>query len=84
MITGEERLREYMGGLYGDVNGYDGRPTDEQVSRSETLGRELDDVVREFTTLTAQELPPVNRQLRTNKMEPIEVLSEDAWRSRNK
>ncbi len=24
MITGEERLREYLGGLYGDVNGYEG------------------------------------------------------------
>jgi hypothetical protein len=83
MITGEERLREYMGGLYGDVNGYDGRPTDEQISRSETLGRELDDVIREFTTLTGQQLPPINRQLRINKLEPIEVLSEEAWRARN-
>jgi hypothetical protein len=26
-ITGEERIREHLGNLYGDVNGYEGRPT---------------------------------------------------------
>jgi len=83
MITGEERLREYVGGLYGDVNGYDGRPTDEQIARSESLGRELEDVIREFTTLTGQQLPPINRQLTANKLAPIEVISEDAWRKAN-
>ena len=81
MITGEERLREYLGGLYGDVNGFDGRPTDEQITRSETLGRELDDVVREFTTLTGQQLPAVNRQLAAKKLGVIDVLSEEAWRN---
>ena len=50
MITGEERLREYLGGLYGDVNQYDGQPTEEQIARSDALRRELDDVVREFTS----------------------------------
>jgi hypothetical protein len=83
MITGEERLREYLGGLYGDVNGYEGRPTDEQIARSEALGRELDDVVREFTTLTGQQLPVLNRQLTANKLRIIEVMSEDAWRKAN-
>ena len=83
MITGEERLREYVGGLYGDVNGYDGRPTDEQIARSEALGRELDDVVREFTTLTGQQLPVLNRQLTASKLGTIEVISEEAWRKAN-
>jgi len=83
MITGEERLREYVGGLYGDVNGYDGRPTDEQIARSESLGRELEDVIREFTTLTGQQLPPLNRELTSKKLAPIDVISEDAWRKAN-
>jgi len=39
MITGEERLREFLGGLYGDVNGYEGRPTDQQAARADALGR---------------------------------------------
>jgi len=82
-ITGEERLREYLGGVYGDVNGYDGRPTEEQIARAETLGRELDDVVREFTTLTSAELPGINRQLTTQRQPPIQVMTEDAWKKAN-
>jgi hypothetical protein len=84
MITGEERLREYLGGLYGDVNQYDGRPTEEQVARSESLSRELDDVVKDFMTLTGQELPDLNRRLAARKLGIIEVLSEDAWKKANK
>src|SRR5207253_5692899 len=67
-ITGEERLREYMGGLYGDVNQYEGRPTDSQVARADVIRRELDDVIREFTTLTTQQLPAINRELQSKKL----------------
>jgi photosystem II stability/assembly factor-like uncharacterized protein len=52
-ITGEERLREYLATLYGDVNGYEGRPTDAQLARADALARELDDVIKEFTALKA-------------------------------
>src|SRR5207247_4213366 len=83
MITGEERLREYLGGVYGDVNQYDGRPTEEQIARSDSLSRELDDVVREFMTLTGQQLPDLNRRLAARKLGIIEVVSEDAWKKAN-
>jgi hypothetical protein len=56
MITGEERLREFLAGLYGDVNGYEGRPTDSQVARADALGRELEDVIREFTVMTGTQV----------------------------
>jgi photosystem II stability/assembly factor-like uncharacterized protein len=83
MITGEERLREYLGGLYGDVNGYEGRPTDEQVARAQTLARELDDVVREFNSVTSLQLPALNRQLAAKKLGALEIMSEEAWRKAN-
>jgi len=83
MITGEERLREYLGELYGDVNGYDGTPTDEQAARTAALGRELDDVVHEFTSLVSGELTDVNRRLTAKKLEPIQVIAEEAWRRAN-
>jgi hypothetical protein len=79
MITGEERLREYLGGLYGDVNGYDGRPTASQVARAEVLGRELEDVIRELEQLTAQHLPAINQGLAGKRLEPIRVISEPEW-----
>ncbi len=81
MITGEERLREYLGRLYGDVNGYDGRPTDAQVERAGALGRELEDVIGEFRALTTQQLPSLNRQLERKKLGAIQVIAEQDWQA---
>ncbi len=58
-ITGEERLREYLAELYGDVNGYEGRPTDSQTARADALAHELDDVVQEFRALAKKYSVPV-------------------------
>jgi hypothetical protein len=79
MITGEERLREFLGGLYGDVNGYEGRPTDSEVARADVLARELEEVIREFASLTRQQLPAINRQLQARRLGPIQVISEQDW-----
>jgi len=38
-------------------------------------------VVREFTALTSQQLPALNRQLTAKKLGTIEVLPEGAWRN---
>jgi hypothetical protein len=78
-ITGEERLREYTGDLYGDVSQYEGRPTDEQVARAEVLRRQLDDVVDEFNQLARKQLPPINAQLKAKNLKIIEVLDEQQW-----
>jgi hypothetical protein len=82
-ITGEERLREFLGGLYGDVNGYDGRPTQEQVKRADALGRELEDIVKEFNTLVSQQVTPANQQLSAKKLPVIPVLTEAEWQKAN-
>jgi hypothetical protein len=66
-ITGEERLREFLTGLYGDVNGYDGRPTAQQVARADSLTHELEDVIKEFRDLAAKYNVP--------------VMSEETWKS---
>ncbi len=79
-ITGEERLREFLGNLYGDVNSYEGRPTDSQVARTGALAHELADAIGEFTTLTGRELPAINRGLQAKQAEAIQVISEDDWR----
>jgi hypothetical protein len=78
-ITGEERLREFLGGLYGDVNSYEGKPTDSQVARTDVLSRELEDVIREFQTLTTQQLPAINKQLAAKKLPALQVISEADW-----
>ena len=79
MITGEERLREYLGDLYGDVNGYEGRPTDQQLVRAAALAHELDDVIRQFIDLASQRLPALNTSLGAKKLPPFRVIPEDEW-----
>jgi hypothetical protein len=82
-ITGEERLREYVATVYGDVNGYDGRPTDAQIARTDVLGRELEDVIKEFQTLTAGQLPAINAALGKQKMDPIQPIPEADWQKQH-
>jgi len=82
MITGEERIRELLGQLYGSVNGYDGRPGDYQVARAESLAHELQDVIDDFSKLADKELPGVNTGLKKKKAEPISVLSEADWQKK--
>ena len=82
MITGEERIRELIGELYGNVTGYDGRPTEYQVARTESLGHELQDVIDDFQKLTQADLPGINGSLKKKKMETIVVLSETDWQKK--
>jgi hypothetical protein len=78
-ITGEERLREFLTTVYGDVLSYDGRPTNAQVERTEVLARELEDVIKQFQQLTSEQLPGINSALTQKKLAPIQVVSEADW-----
>lgn len=79
MITGEERIREHLGQLYGTVNNYEGRPAEYQAAREDSLARELDDVIGDFEKLTQKEVVAVNTGLKKKKAEPISVLTEADW-----
>jgi len=83
MITGEERIRELLGQLYGSVTGYDGKPTDYQVARTDSLGHELQDVIDDFQKLTQKELPGIDIALKKKKMDSITVLAEENWQKKN-
>jgi photosystem II stability/assembly factor-like uncharacterized protein len=78
-ITGEERIREHVGELYGYINGYEGRPTDYQVARTESLGRELEDVIASFKKLTDAELPGINADLQKQGRTAITIPNEAEW-----
>jgi len=79
MITGEERLREFLTDLYGNVVFYEGRPSQAQVQRTEVLGREMSDVVKDFDAWTAKELSDLNAALVKKKLEPIRPLTREEW-----
>jgi photosystem II stability/assembly factor-like uncharacterized protein len=82
-ITGEEHIREMTTGLYGDLLSYDGRPTDYQVARIDSLKKELEDVAAEFDAFVAREFPAVNKSLAQKKLESIQPLTRKAWDDAN-
>jgi hypothetical protein len=82
MITGEERIRELLGQLYGTVNGYEGRPAEYQAARADSLAHELEDVIADFQKLTQKELPGINAGLKKKKAEAISVLTEGDWQKK--
>jgi hypothetical protein len=83
MITGEERIRELLGQLYGTVNGYEGRPAEYQAARADSLAHELEDVIGNFQKMTQKELPSINAGLKKKKAEVITVLTEAEWQKKH-
>ena len=71
MITGEERLREFLARLYGDVVDYEGRPSEAQLLRAEGLARELADVKQQFERWRTEILTPINALLASRKLPQI-------------
>jgi len=82
MITGEERLREHVTNLYGNLVFYDGRPSQTQVEAADALTRELADVVREFDAWAARGLAGLNSALARKHLEQIPLLTREQWEAR--
>jgi photosystem II stability/assembly factor-like uncharacterized protein len=76
-ITGEERIREKATQLYGQLLSYEGRPTDYQVARIDSLKHELDDVAAEFDTFLAKDIQEVNKSLLEKNLEIIRPPSRE-------
>jgi hypothetical protein len=77
-ISGREELRERLGGLYGDISSYHGRPTDSQLERLARLEQELATRTSEFESMTS-ELAVLNRMLEKRGLEPLAVMTKEAW-----
>ena len=80
-FSGGEQLREQLGNLFGDVNSYDGRPSDSQIGRMERLEAELDAKRVEFEA-TAEQVDDLNRILAKRDLEPMVVLTKEEWDKR--
>lgn len=80
-ISGEEKLREELGLLYGNVNGYDGRPTKSQLDRMTALSRDLDTAWAGFNG-TSKDRGLLNAALAKSQLEPMNPMTEEAWRKR--
>jgi photosystem II stability/assembly factor-like uncharacterized protein len=79
-ITGERKLREYVGELYGAVNGYEGKPTQQQLDRVSLLNSQLEDVGKKFQAMSAGDVVNANTALQKASLQPITVLTEADWK----
>ena len=82
-ITGERKLREKLGELYGSVNGTPARPTQSQLDYMGTLGKQLDDAAARLQAKAA-EATAVTPALAKAKLDPIKPMAEDDWKAKNK
>jgi photosystem II stability/assembly factor-like uncharacterized protein len=78
-ITGEERLRENLADLYGNVISYEGRPAQTQVARTDAIARELADIVRDFDAWLVKEMPGLNSALSGKQLPPISPITRAEW-----
>jgi photosystem II stability/assembly factor-like uncharacterized protein len=82
-ITGEERLREHMDGLYGGLIGHEGKPADTLLAHTGVLERRLAALEGRFDALRQGDLQKANEALKTKGLPEI-VLPDRApmaWQS---
>jgi photosystem II stability/assembly factor-like uncharacterized protein len=82
VVSGEDKLREELGTLYGTVNLYEGKPTASQTTRMATLGREMEAGYAKFQASIPKDLPAINSQLKAKNLEPIVPLTEETWKTK--
>ena len=81
-MSGEEQLRERIATLYGSINSYDGRPTDSQLSETESVAADLAKKTAQFEALT-KALADVNRTLTSRKLDPLTLLTREEWEKKD-
>jgi hypothetical protein len=73
LLTGEEQLRERLSSLYGEVNGYLGRPTEAQLTSTKVLGARVAEGTTRVESVLADDVPRANEILRRAGMAPVAV-----------
>jgi hypothetical protein len=81
-ISGEEKLREEIGLLYGNVNEYEGRPTQSQLDRMNVLDGELGAAFGRFDGFMEKDTRALNAQLAAKKLPGIPKLTREEWEKR--
>ncbi len=80
-IGGDEKLREHLGTLYGNVVAFEGRPSPSQLERLTNLEVELATVERKFADFLASDLAAANRELAKARLEELAVRTKEEWKA---
>jgi photosystem II stability/assembly factor-like uncharacterized protein len=82
-IGGDEKLREKLGRLYGNVLNYEGAPSPSQLEQLATLEAEVGEIEKKFADFKAKQVDPVNAALAKAKLDPIPVATFDEWKKKD-
>ena len=76
-ITGEERLREHVDTIYGEINSVEDRPTSYQIARIDALDRELREVEAQLAALQASDIAALSVRLKAANLPPLTIAEVD-------
>ncbi len=79
-LAGEEKLREKLGGLYGNVVSYGGRPSSSQLERVQVLEAELERAVEQFDRLRGTKLAELNEALHKARQPALAADDYESWK----
>ncbi|MCM2269814.1 MAG: hypothetical protein NDJ75_06910, partial [Thermoanaerobaculia bacterium] len=82
-IGGDEKLREHLGNLYGNVVNFEGRPSPAQMARLDNLEAELAGVEKRFADFVAKDVAAINKVLAAAKAEALSVATREAWKAKD-
>lgn len=78
----DEKLREHLGTLYGNVLGFEGRPSETQLARMEALEPQVAEIERMLTAFVEKDVAAVNRDLAKAGLEAVSPPTREEWRSK--
>lgn len=81
LITGESKLREQLGTLFGNVVGYNGKPSQTQYRQAENLEAEVVVALDAGQQLLDKQLPDINKALEGDQA--IKLLDRATWNEKN-
>ncbi len=78
-LSGDEKLRENLGNLFGDILRYEGRPTESQLTRKESLLAEFTAAEKQAEDYLGTEIPALNALLEKRGADPLVRQSREDW-----
>jgi photosystem II stability/assembly factor-like uncharacterized protein len=80
-LSGDEKLRENIAGVYAGLSFYEGRPTRTQADRAAHLLQELAAARTRFETLVTKDVATANLALSKQGGKPLTVQTREEWRA---
>lgn len=78
-LSGDEKLRENLGNLFGELVRYEGRPASSQLTRKNLLVAEFEDAESKIEAYLDAELGTLNALLEKRGADPLSRKTREAW-----